>query len=145
MEIISIKTLEELQHFLATKHNLSVKTSIEDIYKIGLIDQEYAVYSFQDSAQIRVSYNVKPSDLKANARKVFNFTCGLKNISIEETTYRGDYELVSTIIRHEYIPFDLLVLFKGSSVILYISLATDPDLLMIIRGYANNVVTHYNV
>lgn len=145
MEIISIKTLEELQNFLAAKHNLSIKTSIEDIYKIGLIDQEYAVYSFQDSAQICVSYNVKPSDLKANARKVFNFTCGFKNISIEETTYRGDYELVSTIVRHEYIPFDLLVLFKGSSVILYISLATDPDLLMVIRGYANNVVTHYNV
>lgn len=145
MEIISIKTLEELQRFLATKHNLSIKTSVEDIYKIGLIDQEYMIYSFQDRAQIRVSYNIKPSDLKANARKVFHFTCGLKNISIEETTYRGDYELVSTIVKHEYIPFDLLVLFKGSSVILYILLATDPDLLTIIRGYANNIVTHYNV
>lgn len=145
MEIISIKTLEELQNFLATKHNLSIKTSVEDIYKIGLIDQEYTVNSFQDSAQLRVSYNIKPSDLKANARKVFNFTCRLKNISIEETTYRGDYELVSTIIRHDYIPFDLLVLFKGSSVILYISLATDPELLTVIKGYANTMITHYNV
>ena len=63
MEIISIKTLEELRNFLAAKHNLSIKTSIEDIYKIGLIDQEYTVYSFQDSAQLRVSYNIKPSDL----------------------------------------------------------------------------------
>ena len=143
MEIRSIKTLEELQQFLVTKHNLSVKTSVEDIYKIGLIDQEYTIFSFQDNAQLRVSYNIKPTDLKANARKVFNFTCGLKNISIEETTYRGDYELVSTIIRHEYIPFDLLVLFKGSSVILCISLASDPNLLMVIRGYANNVITHY--
>lgn len=39
----------------------------------------------------------------------------------------------------------LYFILQGSSVILYISLATDPELLTVIKGYANTMITHYNV
>ena len=144
MEIINIETLEDLNKFLIAKHSLSSAIPLEDAYRKGLVEAEYNIYSFQSSGNINVSYNAAPHDLTRVVRKVYSITCAMNNVSIEETTYKGDRESCSTMVRHDYRPFDLLILFKGSSTLLYISLAAESEVVTTLKRYANSMMTHFD-
>lgn len=144
MEIINIETLEDLQKFLIAKHSLSSPIPVEEAYRKGLVETEYTIYSFQSSGNINVSYNAAPHDLTRVVRKVYSITCAMNNVSIEETTYKDDREQCSTMVRHDYRPFDLLVLFKGSSTLLYISLAAESEVATMLKRYATSMITHFD-
>lgn len=144
MEIIDVQTLEELQKFLLAKHKLPEETALEELIKVGLLDTEYIIYSFQDKGNVSVGYNTKPTDLTRTVRKVLQITCELCNISIEESGWSDDREQYSTMVRHSYRPFDLLVIFKGSSTALYISLAAESEVVTTLKRYANSNIIHYN-
>nr|DAP53797.1 MAG TPA: hypothetical protein [Caudoviricetes sp.] len=144
MEIINIETLEDLHKFLLVKHKLPDETTLEELVNVELLYNEYSIYSFQDKGNISISYNTKPTDLTHTVRKVLHITCGNGTISIEESSWDDDREQYSTLIRHDYQPFDLLIMFKGSSTFLYISLAAESEVVTTLKRCANNVITHFD-